>query len=47
MQSIILSAGLAGLAGMIYVVGKNTELSSVSNDIPGYGFNGITIALIG
>jgi ABC-type uncharacterized transport system permease subunit len=47
MQSIILSAGLAGLAGMIYVVGRNIKLSSVSNDMPGYGFNGITIALIG
>ncbi len=47
-KTMAISGALSGLSGVIYFVGYDPNLPSASiSDIPGYAFNGITIALLG
>lgn len=48
-KTMALSGALAGLAGVIYYLGYTTELPNPTtfHEIPGWTFDGITIALLG
>ena len=46
MKKMALSGALAGLAGSIYYLGVKELLPPIGLDIPGEGFNGITISLL-
>ncbi len=48
-KTMAISGALAGLAGTIYFLGVNQALPDpgTTNDIPGWTFDGITIALLG
>ncbi len=47
-KTMILSSALAGLAGVIYYCGYDTNLMHKSaSELPAWSFNGITIALLG
>ncbi len=46
MKTMALSGALAGLAGSVYYLGIKEALPAIGSDIPGEGFNGITISLI-
>lgn len=45
-KKMMLSGALAGLAGSIYYLGIKESLPAIGLDIPGEGFNGITISLL-
>ena len=45
-KTMAFSGALAGLAGSVFYLGNKLSLPAIGADIPGEGFNGITVSLI-